>query len=170
MCKEWLPLHAWYHGYMHTSASLPRRATPPSSSSLICAAIQKPPTCQTITHTRPKQWSSDVWFASKEQCALDETYSVEYTWSDKIKPSEPSKGSSYHYTWELSYVNEFNLGPSVAPYLAHHHIPPPRAAQPYHALNQGSRFSFLTGLTGFNANSFSFSDKGTIDPTDVEVS
>ena len=155
---------------MHTSASLPRRATPPSSSSLTCAAIRKPPTCQTITHTRPKQWSSDVWFASKEQCALDETYSVEYTWSDKTKSSEPSKGSSYVPLHLGTLVRQFNLGPSVAPYLAHHHIPPPRAAQPYHALNQGSRFSFLTGLTGFNANSFSFSDKGTIDPTDVEVS
>ena len=59
------------------------------------------------SHPQPtrKGWSSEMWFASKEQCALDETYSVEYTWSDKIEPSEPSKGSSYHYTWELSYVN-----------------------------------------------------------------
>ena len=85
----------WIHAHL-------RFPPPPSHPAIVIKfdlrCDTETPTCQTITHTRPKEWSTDVWFASKEQCALDETYSVEYTWSDKIKPSEPSKGSSYHYT------------------------------------------------------------------------
>ena len=34
-----------------------------------------------------------MWFASKEQCALDETRSVQYTWIDGLTSSKSTKGS-----------------------------------------------------------------------------
>ena len=36
-----------------------------------------------------------MWFASKEQCALDEIRSVEYTWSDIDKLKLTSSESSF---------------------------------------------------------------------------